>query len=52
MDSAIEDPGERLGEPGVPANLPLCQRFGFRMTCADRAPDGGPHLCYMRRDQG
>jgi len=39
-------------ETGVPANVPLYERFGFRETRTADAPDGGPHIWFMRRDRG
>jgi GNAT superfamily N-acetyltransferase len=37
-------------ETGMPANVPLYERFGLRVTRAADAPDGGPHIWFMRRD--
>jgi uncharacterized protein YhfF/GNAT superfamily N-acetyltransferase len=37
-------------ETGVPANVPLYERFGFRVTHAPEAPGGGPRVWFMRRD--
>ncbi len=37
-------------ETGVPANVPLYERFGFRVTREANAPDGGPRIWFMRRD--
>jgi predicted N-acetyltransferase YhbS len=31
-------------------NVPLYARFGFVVQAAEDAPDGGPHLWFMRRD--
>ncbi len=39
-------------ETGVPANLPLYERFGFRTLREADAPDGGPRIWFMRRDPG
>jgi GNAT superfamily N-acetyltransferase len=33
-----------------PGNVPLYERFGFVVRAAENAPDGGPHLWFMRRD--
>jgi GNAT superfamily N-acetyltransferase len=37
-------------ETGVPVNVGLYERFGFRVTRAAQAPDGGPHVWFMARD--
>lgn len=37
-------------ETGVPGNVPLYERFGFRVASGADAPDGGPHIWFMRRD--
>ena len=37
-------------ETGLPANVPLYERFGFRVMQGADAPDGGPHIWFMRRD--
>ena len=39
-------------ETGVPGNVPLYERFGFRVTRGADGPDGGPHIWFMRRDPG
>jgi uncharacterized protein YhfF/GNAT superfamily N-acetyltransferase len=39
-------------ETAVPGNVPLYERFGFRVMRAADAPDGGPHIWFMRRDPG
>ena len=39
-------------ETGMPGNVPLYERFGFRVTRAVNAPEGGPHIWFMRRDPG
>jgi GNAT superfamily N-acetyltransferase len=39
-------------ETGVPGNLPLYERFGFRTLREADAPDGGPRIWFMRRDPG
>jgi GNAT superfamily N-acetyltransferase len=39
-------------ETGVPANVRLYERFGFRVTRAVSAPAGGPHIWFMRRHPG
>jgi uncharacterized protein YhfF/GNAT superfamily N-acetyltransferase len=49
--------GERQGLPlcletGVPGNVPLYERFGFRVMRAADAPDGGPRIWFMCRDPG
>ena len=37
-------------ETGTARNVPLYQRFGFRVVEDADAPDGGPHVWFMRRD--
>jgi len=37
-------------ETGVAGNVPLYQRFGFRVMLAGDAPGDGPHIWFMRRD--
>jgi len=39
-------------ETGVPANVPLYERFGFRVIREADAPDGGPRIWFMGRDPG
>ena len=39
-------------ETGVPANVPLYERFGFCTMCEADAPGGGPRIWFMRRDPG
>ena len=39
-------------ETGVPGNVPLYERFGFRVIHAADAPDSGPRIWFMRRDPG
>lgn len=39
-------------ETGVPGNVPLYERFGFRVVHEADAPDGGPRIWFMRRDPG
>jgi GNAT superfamily N-acetyltransferase len=39
-------------ETGVPGNVPLYQRFGFSVTRAADAPEGGPHIWFLRRGPG
>jgi GNAT superfamily N-acetyltransferase len=39
-------------ETGVPANVPFYERFGFRVTRAAAAPEGGPPIWFMSRDPG
>ena len=39
-------------ETGVPGNVPLYERFGFRTLREADAPDGGPRIWFMRRDPG
>jgi hypothetical protein len=34
----------------MPANVPFYERFGFRTMHAADAPDGGPHIRFLRRD--
>lgn len=37
-------------ETGVAGNVPLYERFGFRVSAEADAPDGGPRIWFMRRD--
>ena len=37
-------------ETGVPSNVALYERFGFRVALAADAPDGGPRIWFMRRE--
>jgi GNAT superfamily N-acetyltransferase len=39
-----------LLETGNPRNVPLYERHGFRVVDAADAPDGGPHIWFMRWD--
>lgn len=39
-------------ETGVAGNVPLYERFGFRVMREADAPDDGPHIWFMRRDPG
>jgi GNAT superfamily N-acetyltransferase len=39
-------------ETGVAANVPLYERFGFRVLQAAEAPGGGPRIWFMGRDPG
>jgi GNAT superfamily N-acetyltransferase len=39
-----------LLETGVPENVALYGRFGFRVALEGDAPGGGPHIWFMRRD--
>jgi uncharacterized protein YhfF/GNAT superfamily N-acetyltransferase len=39
-------------ETGVPGNVPLYERFGFRVMREADAPGGGPRIWFMRRDTG
>lgn len=49
---------ERAEDDGVPAfletskarNVPYYERFGFRTAAEEDAPDGGPHIWFMRLD--
>jgi GNAT superfamily N-acetyltransferase len=49
----------RARADGVPAfletskarNVPYYERFGFRTATEEDAPDGGPHIWFMRLDQ-
>jgi GNAT superfamily N-acetyltransferase len=38
-------------ETGVPSNVPLYERFGFRVTLEAEAPGGGPRIWFMRSDE-
>jgi len=35
-------------ETGNPRNVPYYERFGLRVTGEADAPDGGPHIWFMR----
>jgi GNAT superfamily N-acetyltransferase len=35
-------------ETGNPRNVPYYERFGFRTATDEDAPDGGPHIWFMR----
>jgi GNAT superfamily N-acetyltransferase len=37
-------------ETGKPRNVPYYERFGFHVAHEDVAPDGGPHIWFMRLD--
>lgn len=37
-------------ETGTPRNVPYYERFGFRTVADADAPDGGPHIWFMRWD--
>jgi predicted N-acetyltransferase YhbS len=37
-------------ETGVAGNVPLYERFGFRVMLEGDVPWGGPHIWFMRRD--
>jgi GNAT superfamily N-acetyltransferase len=39
-------------ETGVPGNVPLYERFGFRVIHEADAPDGGPRIWFMGCDAG
>jgi uncharacterized protein YhfF/GNAT superfamily N-acetyltransferase len=39
-------------ETGSPDNVPLYERFGFRVLLEADAPAAGPHIWFMRRDPG
>ena len=52
IDRAQGDGLPLILETGVPANVPLYERFGFRVTLEADAPDGGPRIWFMRRDPG
>lgn len=39
-------------ETGVKRNLGLYERHGFRVFAEGDAPEGGPHLWFLRRDPG
>ncbi len=39
-----------LLETGTPRNVPYYERFGFRVFDEGDAPDGGPHVWFMRRE--
>jgi len=44
-----DDAGAFL-ETGTPRNVPYYERFGFRIVDDTDAPDGGPHIWFMRFD--
>ena len=37
-------------ETGNPRNVGYYERFGFRVVDDADAPEGGPHVWFMRRD--
>jgi ribosomal protein S18 acetylase RimI-like enzyme len=39
-----------LLETGTPRNVPYYERFGFRVVMDADAPEGGPHVWFMRWD--
>jgi GNAT superfamily N-acetyltransferase len=43
------DEGAVFLETGTPRNVPLYERFGFRVVEDADAPGGGPHVWFMRR---
>ena len=49
--ATAEDDGLPLFlETGMAGNVPLYERFGFRVMDEGDAPGGGPHIWFMRRD--
>lgn len=50
IDQATRDRLPLVLETGVPGNVPLYERFGFRVVRDADAPDGGPRIWFMRRD--
>jgi uncharacterized protein YhfF/GNAT superfamily N-acetyltransferase len=50
IDRAERDGLPLVLETAVPGNVPLYERFGFRVASEADAPDGGPHIWFMRRD--
>jgi GNAT superfamily N-acetyltransferase len=54
IEFALALPGIREGgvflETGTARNVPLYERFGFRVVESANAPDGGPRVWFMRRD--
>ena len=47
---AAEDGIPAYLEAGNPRNVPLYERLGFKVIAEADAPDGGPHIWFMRCD--
>jgi GNAT superfamily N-acetyltransferase len=52
IDCAERDTLPLVLETAVAGNVPLYEHFGFLVTLHADAPDGGPHIWFMRRDPG
>ena len=50
ISTAVDDGPPLFLETGVAGNVPLYERFGFRVMDEGDAPGGGPHIWFMRRD--
>ena len=50
LELAREDQRGAFLETGTPRNVPYYERFGFRIVMHGDAPDGGPHIWFMRWD--
>ena len=49
LDLAERDGVAAFLETGNPRNVPYYERFGLRVVDEGDAPDGGPHIWFMRR---
>jgi len=50
VDHARADGVPAFLETGKPRNVPYYERFGFHVAHEDDAPEGGPHIWFMRLD--
>jgi uncharacterized protein YhfF/GNAT superfamily N-acetyltransferase len=50
VDRAESDGSPMVLVTSTPSNVALYRRFGFASMADDDAPDGGPHVWFMRRD--
>lgn len=50
LERAVTDGVPAFLETGKPRNVPYYERFGFHIAHEDDAPDGGPHIWFMRLD--
>lgn len=50
LDRARESDAAVILETGTPGNVLLYERLGFRVVDEVDAPEGGPHVWFMRRD--
>jgi GNAT superfamily N-acetyltransferase len=51
LELARDDGAGVFLETGNPRNVPLYERFGFRVVEDADAPGGGPHMWFMRWDE-